>query len=225
VRVSTLHPWSRSVPSAIRLQERLRGRVVLRGRAGRIRRVAGADVSYDRGDDRLYAAAVVLGLPSLEILDVGRAVVTARFPYVPGLLSFREGPGVIRAFRRLRIEPEAVIFDGQGIAHPRGFGLASHVGLWLDLPSVGCAKRRLVGEEGETGPCRGDQAPLMMQGRKIGVTLRTRPGVRPVYVSQGHRIDLPSAIRLVLRCTSRYRIPEPVRAAHAEVNRLRREGG
>jgi deoxyribonuclease V len=224
VRVATLHPWTRETSRATRIQERLRDRLVLHGGAGGVRRVAGADVSYDRGDDRLYAAVVVLELPSLQVLDVGRAVATARFPYVPGFLSFREGPGVIQAFRRLKVAPEAVIFDGQGIAHPRRFGLASHVGLWLDLPSVGCAKSRLIGEEGKTGPRRGDRAPLMLEGKRIGVTLRTREGVKPVYVSQGHRIGLHSAVRLVLRCTGRYRIPEPVRAAHAEVNRLRREG-
>jgi deoxyribonuclease V len=183
--------------------------------------VAGADVSYERDGHRLFAAVVVHRLRSLEVVDVGRAIVPARFPYVPGYLSFREGPAVLQAFRRLKIVPDAAIFDGHGLSHPRGFGLASHLGLWLDIPSVGCAKSRLVGDEETPGPNRGDRTPLIFRGKRVGAVLRTRRGVKPVYVSQGHRMGLRSAVSLVLRSTGRFRLPEPTRAAHVEVNRLR----
>lgn len=224
MRIPALHPWHTDSRKAIRLQEELRGRLVLRGGSRRYHLVAGADVSYNPGDDRLYAAVVLLRLPEMEVQEVSSVTSRARFPYVPGLLSFREAPPVIQAFRRLRTRPDAAIFDAQGIAHPRGIGLASHMGLWIDLPSVGCAKSRLVGEGPEPGERKGDWTPLSHQGRRVGAILRTRDRVRPVFVSPGHRIGLAGAIRLVLACTNRYRLPEPTRQAHAEVNRLRRGG-
>lgn len=222
MRVRTLHPWHADYRKAVRIQEDLRARLILRGGARRYRIVAGADVSYDRGGDRLYAAVVLLRIPEMETIEVSSVTSKARFPYVPGLLSFREAPPVIRAFRRLRTRPDAVLFDGHGVAHPRGIGLASHLGLWLDLPSVGCAKSRLVGEGVEPPPRRGAWTPLRLEGRRVGAILRTRDQVRPIYVSPGHRIGLPAAIRLVMACTDRYRLPEPTRRAHLEVNRLRR---
>lgn len=222
MRVPALHSWPRQYSKAVQLQEKLRGRLVLSGAGRRHRIVAGADVSYDRGDDRLYAAVVAIRLPHLEVVEIASVISRARFPYVPGLLSFREAPPVISAFRRLRTRPDAAIFDAHGIAHPRGFGLASHLGLWLDVPSIGCAKSILVGEAQEPGPNRGAWTPLRMGKRRIGAALRTRSGCKPVYVSQGHRIGLDAAIRLVQRCVDRYRLPEPTRLAHLEVNRMRR---
>jgi deoxyribonuclease V len=144
------------------------------------------------------------------------------FPYVPGLLSFREGPAVVEAFRRLGTRPDAVIFDGQGFAHPRRIGLASHMGLWLGLPTVGCAKSRLVGEHDEPGREKGERVPLHDEGEQIGVVLRSRTDVRPVFVSPGHLADLDTSTDLVLRCCLRYRLPEPTRRAHLAVGRLKK---
>ncbi|MGE5663968.1 MAG: endonuclease V, partial [Deltaproteobacteria bacterium] len=146
------------------------------------------------------------------------------FPYVPGYLTFREGPAVLSAWKKLRRRPDAMLFDGHGIAHPRRFGLASHIGVVLSIPSVGCAKKRLVGEHGEPGPDRGDWVPLTIDGETVGAVLRTRPGVKPVFVSPGHRADLASAIALVLRFCSGFRLPDPARRAHQLTRELRRQG-
>lgn len=190
---------------------------------GTLRLVAGADVSYDRGSPALYAAVVVLDAESLEVVDVARATTRAEFPYVPGYLSFRELPPLLAAFERLRLRPDLVLCDGHGRAHPRRFGLACHLGVALELPTIGCAKSRLVGEHREPGARRGAHAVLRVGPEVIGEVLRTRLGVAPVYISVGHRVNLATARRLVLRLTPRFRIPEPIRAAHTEVNRLRRE--
>jgi len=213
--------WPKTTTAAIRLQLALRDRLVLSGGPRRVRRVAGADVSYDRGDDRFYAAVVVLALPSLEVVETATARGRSPFPYVPGLLSFREGPLLLRAFRRLREPPDLLICDGQGTAHMRGFGIACHLGLLLDLPTIGCAKSRLVGSYAEPGPTPGDVAPLRLEGRKIGTVVRTRRGVKPVFVSPGHRIGHAAAVRWVLRTGCGFRLPEPIRQAHAAANRLR----
>jgi deoxyribonuclease V len=176
--------------------------------------VAGTDVAYSRATNRLYAAVAVVALPSLEPVETVGVVSLAQFPYIPGLFAFRELPPLLQAFRRLHKEPDALLFDGQGLAHPRRFGLACHGGLLLGRPSVGCAKSRLVGEHGPVGPERGAFAELLVEGMSVGAALRTRRGVRPVYVSPGHLCDLRSAIDLVLAVTSRFRIPEPIRLAH-----------
>jgi deoxyribonuclease V len=185
--------------------------------------VAGADVSYDRGSPVLFAAVVVLDPTSLEVIESAGVEGRARFPYVPGYLSFREIPPLLEAFARLSAPPDLVVCDGQGRAHPRRFGLASHLGVLLDLPTIGCAKSRLVGEHREPGPRRGASTRLRHEGEVIGTVLRTQDGVKPVYVSVGHRVTLDAARRQILALAPRHRLPEPVRAAHAEVNRLRRE--
>ena len=192
---------------------------------GTLRLVAGADVSYDRGSPVLYAAVVVFDADSLEIVEIGAATLRATFPYVPGYLSFRELPPLLAAFEKLRTRPDLVLCDGHGRAHPRRFGLACHLGVALDLPTIGCAKSRLGGEHREPGARRGAHAVLRDGPEVIGEVLRTRVGVAPVYISVGHRVSLATARRLVLRLTPRFRIPEPIRAAHAEVNRLRRDSG
>ena len=208
------------------LQERLRDAVSERDELPeRLRLVAGADVSYDRGSPVLYAAVVVLDAESLEPVEVAATTGRATFPYLPGYLSFRELPPLLEAFAKLRVRPELVICDGHGRAHPRRFGLACHLGLALGLPSIGVAKSRLVGEHREPGPRRGAHAALRFGGEVIGEVLRTQPSVAPVYVSVGHRVSLATARRLALRFAPRFRLPEPTRAAHAEVNRLRREAG
>lgn len=156
----------------------------------------------------MYAAIVVVRLPDFEVVEVAGAAMSARFPYIPGLFSFREVPPLLRAFARLRTRPDAILFDGHGRAHPRRFGLACHAGVLLDCPSVGCAKSILVGEHVPVGLSRGARAPLVAGGETIGAALRTRPGVRPVYVSVGHRVDLDSAVRLVLATTRGFRLPQ-----------------
>jgi deoxyribonuclease V len=164
---------------------------------------------------------VVLAWPSLEIVETATARGRSPFPYVPGLLSFREGPILMRAFRRLREPPDLVILDGQGTAHMRGFGIACHLGLLLDVPSIGCAKSRLVGEHEEPGVSPGDHVPLRHEGRRVGSVVRTRRGVKPVFVSPGHRIGHAAAVRWVVRTCRGYRLPEPTRQAHLAANRLR----
>jgi len=165
----------------------------------------------------------VLRLPELEPVEEAWVARRTQYPYVPGLLTFREAPALLAAFRRLRSKWDAAIFDGQGRAHPRGMGLAAHIGLWLDAPTVGCAKSRLIGDAEEPGPEPGSHSPLMLDGRIIGATLRTRRGVKPVYVSAGQKSNLSDSIRLVMACCAGYRIPEPIRRAHALVTRLRSE--
>jgi deoxyribonuclease V len=189
----------------------------------RLRTIAGADVSYDRGSPVLYAAVVVLDAATLAPLEAVAARGLARFPYVPGYLTFRELPLLEEAFAKLREKPDLVFCDGHGRAHPRRCGFASHLGVALGVATIGCAKTRLVGEHRTPGPARGAHVPLRDGGETIGEVLRTRPGTAPIYVSIGHRTSLPTARRLVLRYSPRYRVPEPIRAAHAEVNRLRRE--
>ncbi len=182
-------------------------------------------MSYDRRAPVLFAAAVLWDVGRGELVEVAGARVPARFPYVPGYLSFRELPALLSAFERLRGTPDLVVADGQGRAHPRRFGLACHLGVLLDVPTIGCAKSRLVGFHREPGLRRGSHTQLREGAECIGEVVRTRAGVRPVFVSVGHRVSLVTARRWILRLASRYRLPEPVRAAHREVNRLRREAG
>ncbi len=221
MRVLELHPWRVSYREAVGIQNSLRERLRLEPLARPLRLVAGADVAYPRLSRRTYAPVVVLALPSLDVVEVTEAACRARFPYIPGLLTFREVPPLLKAFARLRSEPDALLFDGQGLAHPRRFGLACHAGLLLGTPSVGCAKSRLVGTPGPVGPERGALAELSFDGGVVGAAVRTRPGVKPVYVSPGHLVDVPSAVDLVLATTRRFRIPEPLRLAHQASTALR----
>lgn len=198
--------------AAVALQEELRHRVIRRASSRPIRTVAGVDISVR--NDEARAAIVVLKFPAMEPVDRSTAVRPVEFPYVPGLLGFREVPSILDAFAKLRTRPDLLVVDGHGLAHPRRFGVACHVGVELDLPSIGCGKSRLVGEHREPGARRGSRAALRHKGEVIGSVLRTRDGVKPVYVSIGHRMDLPTAVRTVLRSCSRYRLPEPIRHAH-----------
>lgn len=197
--------------------------VELTGGPKRVRLVAGADLAYRSDGGLAWAAVVLLTVPDGRLVESASAAGPLRFPYVPGYLSFREGPLLRAAFRRLRARPDLCLFDGQGLAHPRRFGLACHLGVLLDLPSVGCAKSLLVGEYEEPGPDRGDWSPLRLDGRRVGAVVRTREGVKPIFVSPGHRIGISQSVRWVLAC-SRFRVPEPIRLAEQLVNRLRREG-
>jgi deoxyribonuclease V len=215
------HSWTLSTHEARALQERLRERVVERDQLGEVATVGGVDVSYDRGSPVLFAAAVVLDVRTLEPIESVAVQGKALFPYVPGYLSFREAPAVLEAFAKLRHRPDLLICDGHGRAHPRRFGLGCHLGLWLDVPTIGCAKSKLIGRHLEPGPLRGAHRRVVDGGEVIGEAVRTRDGVRPVYVSIGHRVSLETARRWILRLADRTRLPEPIRAAHQEVTRVR----
>jgi deoxyribonuclease V len=189
----------------------------------KVERVAGADISTEKGNDTGYGGLVVLDAATLAPVAQSGAAVTLTFPYVPGLLSFRELPIVKAAWERLTVRPDVVIFDGQGTAHPRRMGIACHGGLLFGVPSIGCAKSLLVGTYGKLGDARGATAPITHKGEVVGMAVRTRRGVSPVYVSPGHLMDLPTAVEWVLRVSPRYREPETTRHAHRLVNALRRE--
>ncbi len=216
------HPWDLTTAEARDLQIELAGQVDASSPLPPWKTLAAADVSFNRGGKTLYAAVVVVAADTLEVIERVGLASPARFPYVPGLLSFREAPALLEAFERLKARPDVVLCDGQGIAHPRRFGIASHLGLRLGLPTVGCAKSRLHGEHDEPGPNRGDRAPLVDKGEVIGTVLRTKDRVKPLYVSVGHRCDLDSAVALVLATTRKYRLPIPTRLAHDYVNEVRR---
>jgi deoxyribonuclease V len=217
-----LHPWELKVAEAREIQVALRERLVLGAPPGfDPRLVAGADVSADRFSRVGFAGIVTLDLPSLETVEEASAVVDLRFPYVPGYLSFRELPALAAAWERLERRPDVVVFDAHGYAHPRRFGLACHGGVLLDLPSIGCAKTMFIGEHGPLGEARGSTAQIVDRGEVVGVALRTRDRCNPVYVSVGHRMDLETAVALILRL-SRLRQPETTRRAHQLVNDARR---
>ena len=222
MRIHPLHSWDVSIEEATKLQRELAAKVDVRPPLKKCDLIAGADISYERFSTTMYAAVVVLRMDDMSIVEVRGAVAETSFPYQPGYLSFREAPALIEAFARVESEPDAVMFDGQGIAHPRRLGLASHVGLWLQKPSIGCAKSRLTGRFGALPRQAGSAVPLVHGDEQLGMVVRTKNGVQPVYVSPGHLIDIASSVELVLRSCRGYRIPEPTRQAHLHVNALRR---
>jgi len=214
--------WNLTPREAMRLQESLRERVELYDRFGDIRSVAGADMAFDPATDVAFGGVIVYRLPELEEVERRMARRKLRFPYVPGLLSFRECPVLLAAFARLKTEPDLILIDGQGYAHPRRLGIACHIGILFDKPTIGCAKSRLVGDHQEPAHSAGSTAPLMLEGERIGVVLRTRDGVRPIYVSTGHRVSLESAVGLLKQCMDGFRIPKPTRESDHYVRDLRR---
>ncbi|MBA4422639.1 MAG: deoxyribonuclease V [Syntrophus sp. (in: bacteria)] len=223
MKTRELHRWDVTYREAAAIQEELRRMLILRddGLPDPVRTVAGADISYDRGSDLFFAAVVLMRYSDLTVIEKATFAARVSFPYIPGLLTFREGPPLLAAFCKLSQTPDVVLFDGQGIAHPRGIGLASHLGLLLGLPSIGCAKTRLVGSHVLVGEKRGEWTEMVYQNRQVGAVLRTRERINPLFISQGHRIGLQRALALVLSCCRGYRIPEPIRQAHLAVNRLR----
>jgi deoxyribonuclease V len=214
MRINHLHDWNLKPIQAVELQRRLAADVITNQLLdlARVRYVAGVDVSAKGDISR--AAVVVLTFPGLHLVETVTASQPTPFPYIPGLLSFREGPVLEQAFASLQTEPDALLFDGMGIMHPRRMGIAAHMGLWLDKPTVGCGKSHLVGAYALPGSERGATSPVWHNGQQIGVVLRTRARVKPVYISAGHRIDLESAIALTMACLTHYRLPEPIRQAH-----------
>lgn len=207
-----MHEWNVTPTEAVALQKELARRV---NRSNglpldAIKTIAGVDASYK---DQGFAVIVVMTFPELDEIERVTAARESVFPYVPGLLSFREAPIVLDAFARLRTRPDLLMCDGQGIAHPRRLGLASHLGVYLDIPSIGCAKSRLTGKYEEPGPRMGDRSPLMSRDETIGMVVRTKPRTNPLFVSIGNKIDLPTAVEIVLACLRGYRLPEPTRIA------------
>ncbi|MDD9991836.1 MAG: deoxyribonuclease V [Rhodospirillales bacterium] len=220
---ASLHAWDLSPKEAIALQKALAGAVVRSDRFGpggrrAIKRVAGVDAAFADAGRTIRVAAVLMDYPALVVTDRVLVERPATFPYVPGLLSFREVPALLEALGQLPAAPDLILCDGHGYAHPRRFGLACHLGLWLDTPAIGVAKSRLTGSHEEPGPAKGDVAWLVADkgvrpGERLGAVLRTRERVKPVYVSAGHRVSLRTAVALTLRCATRYRLPEPTRLA------------
>jgi deoxyribonuclease V len=209
-----LHNWNLSPQKAIALQRQLAAQVITDQPLdlNAIRYVGGVDVSVK--DNHSQAAVVVLRYPELDVIETVRADQPTPFPYIPGLLSFREGPVLVKAFEQLQQVPDVFIFDGMGIMHPRRLGIASQMGLWLQRPTIGCGKTYFIGDYTEPGAEQGARSPLTHHGEVIGAVLRTRARVKPVFISPGHLCDLDSAITLTLACTGRYRLPEPIRRAH-----------
>ena len=207
-----LHPWEMTPAEARQIQNELRNEVISQDRFGDIKTVAGVDLGFKK--DVARASVIVLSFPELQLIDWVLVESPVPFPYIPGLLSFRETPPLLKAFTQLNTEPDLIIADGQGIAHPRRFGIASHLGLILDRPTIGCAKSRLWGRHKQPNNEAGSIEYLYDKGEIIGAAVRTRSNVSVVYVSVGHRISLDSAIRLTLACCGRYRLPETTRYAH-----------
>lgn len=223
MHVRRFHSWQVTPQEAVTIQEQLRAKVITQGRVGRPTLVAGADAAFDKDSDLVYASVVVLAFPSLEPVETVILKDHVSFPYIPGLLSFREAPALLRAFLKLKQEPDVIFIDGHGLSHPRSAGVACHIGLSLDRPVIGCAKSVLVGTYKDPAPSRGSVSHLCdREGRVIGAAVRTRNYVKPVYVSIGHKINLAQAIRLTLACGKGYRIPEPTRQADLLAERAKR---
>jgi deoxyribonuclease V len=221
MKIHPLHRWDLTPDEAVALQRELAGRVVTGPPLPSCELIAGADVSYNKGSSTFYAGIVVLRTADLGVVERCGAVAEGPFPYIPGLLSFREAPALLEAFAKVKSQPDAVMVDGQGIAHPRRLGIASHLGLWLDVPCIGCAKSLLTGRYEEPARKAGSTSPLRKGDELLGEVVRTKDNVKPLFVSVGHRIDLGSAVRWVLATCHGYRLPEPTRRAHLFVNELR----
>ena len=214
-----LHSWEVSPQEAIKIQKDLKSNMSLKKSFSKIDKIAGADVSYYQNN--MIAGVIIFEFPNLKVMESQFFISPVNFPYIPGLLTFREGPSLLAAFKKIKNEPDIILFDGQGIAHPRRMGIATHLGLFLDKPTIGCAKSRLSGEYIPVGEEKGDYA-LLKEGEEIlGAVLRTRRKVKPIFVSPGHKIDLSNSIEIVLKCTEKYKLPVPVREAHIFVNQIR----
>ncbi len=221
-----LHEWNLSYAEARQLQAELAGQVEFTPLRRRPEVVAGLDCAFSKDGKRIVAAVVVLQLPGFEVLETAQVVRKVNFPYIPGLLSFREAPACIAAVKKLRKQPNLFLVDGQGVAHPRRLGLAAHLGLFFDKPTIGCAKSRLIGTYKEPPLEKGNYALLIDDSRQsaiIGAVVRTRTNVKPVFVSVGNKCTLDDAIEITLACTTIYRLPEPTRLAHQQVSRSKPE--
>ncbi len=222
MEIREIHKWDVDINEAKAIQENLRKEILLTHFSGKLRYVAGVDVAYSKVRNLLFGVVVILNYPELEIIREYYGECEENFPYVPGYLSFREAPVIVQVFKRVEIEPDLVMVDGQGVAHPRRFGLAAHLGVIINLPTIGCAKSLLCGSVGTLGINKGSYAPIYLDGEICGFAIRTRSGKKPVFVSPGNLVSFDDICELVLKCTGRYRVPEPTRLAHIKVNEYRR---
>jgi deoxyribonuclease V len=213
MKIEPQHNWPNTVEEAIAIQNQLQSAVITEDQLGEVRYVAGVDMGFEEDYAISRAAVVVLSFPDLQLIEQAIARRPTTFPYIPGFLSFREVPAVMDALEKVSTTPDLILCDGQGIAHPRRFGLACHLGVLIDIPTIGVAKSLLVGKHDELPLEKGSWQTLRYKGETVGVVLRSRTGVRPLYVSSGHRISLPTAIDYVLGCLTKYRLPETTRLA------------
>lgn len=221
--MKNLHKWNISYENARRIQRELAKKVRLTPVKGEITRIGGLDCAFSKDKQYIAAVAVILTYPELETIETRQAVKKVDFPYIPGLLSFREAPACLAAIEKVKNQPDLWMIDGQGIAHPRRLGLASHLGLFIDAPTIGCAKSRLTGEYTPPGTKKSSSSPLIDKNSNevIGTVLRTRTNVKPLFISAGHKITLQQSVELVLKAAPKYRIPEPTRRAHITVSKLK----
>jgi deoxyribonuclease V len=214
MKISQRHPWPTTVDEAIKIQEQLQSEVITEDNFKQpLQYVAGVDMGFEEDGTISRAAVAVLSFPDLQLQETSIARRPTTFPYIPGFLSFREIPAVLNALEKIQITPDIILCDGQGIAHPRRFGIACHLGLIVDIPTIGVAKSLLIGKHEDLPETRGSWQPLIHKGDTVGAVLRTRTGVKPVYVSSGHRVSLSTAIDIVLQCITKYRLPETTRFA------------
>ena len=225
MHIESLHGWDLTPKEAVALQRKLATRIDSRSPVTKCDLIAGADVSYSRFSNVLHAGVVVLRMTDLAVIERRGVEFITQFPYVPGLLSFRETPALLKAFALVESEPDVVVLDGHGMAHPRRFGFACHIGLWLNRPCIGCAKSKLTGTFKRLGQKAESRTPLVDKDEIIGAVVRTKNAVKPVFVSTGHCIDLDSAVHIILAARGGYRIPEPTRQADQYVNQLRQSRG
>jgi len=218
-----LHSWNVNETEAVAIQDRLAEKIILTNGFGRITGIAGCDVAYDLSSGKAFAAVCVFSWPELSKIDEVAAITDITFPYVPGLLAFREGPPLLSAFELLAKKPTLVLFNGQGIAHPRRMGLATHLGIIMDMPSIGCARENLHGQYSLAENHKGAYSEITDDSEIIGACLRTQKNIKPVFVSQGYKTDLETAIRIILACTTRFKMPEPLRAAHMTAGEERKK--
>jgi len=217
-----MHTWNLSASEAVKLQKKLAKRIICKGRPKKIDCIAGADLAYEKSRQLGFCAVILFSYPGLNILDTCFSHDTVEFPYIPGLLTFREGPLFLKTFKKIKTKPDVIIFDGQGIAHPRKLGIAAHMGLFLNIPTIGCAKSKLYGSYDEPGTDKGAESLLYDKSNSpIGTVLRTRKNVKPVFISPGHKIGIKESKEIIMNCVIKYRIPEPVRIAHIEVGKYK----
>lgn len=221
MKVKNIHEWDLTYQQARSLQEQLASKVRFTAIRKKPRLVAGIDCAFSKDGKRIGAAVVVMNFPELEVIEIETATAEVTYPYIPGLLSFREGPVCIKAVEKIVNTPDVFLVDGQGIAHGRGLGLAAHLGLFFDKPTIGCAKSRLVGQYEEPGKDKGDCSPLIYKDRQVGAVVRTRTNVKPLLISVGNKCSLDDAIEITLACAKKYRLPEPTRLAHQTVTKLK----
>ena len=223
MNIRELHPWDVSPKEAIEIQNQLSSRIGITPLKKDVKKIAGVDASYSKRDQTMWAAVVVMDMQSLQTIEKGWYKEVVRYPYIPGLLSFREIPTILKALKDLKDEPDLILCDGQGIAHPRRMGIAAHLGLILDIPTIGCAKNLLIGNSKAPPDRKGSFTYIRYKKEIVGASLRTREGVKPVYISPGYGIDLEGSISIIMRCITKYRLPEPIREAHRLSNSLRKQ--